>query len=149
MSNGTITYNNGDVFTGIQESLTKRVGVYRSPDVDVYTGRFDKENGHGEMIVNSAPDKYIYKGQMRKGQRHGSGIMKIMSGPLNGERYRAMFKEGWEVRKSRNPIVKEEEEEDMSPGGGGRRQTKRRVVKHSKRRVVKHSKRRVVKMWSQ
>ena len=123
--------------------------MYRCPDVDVYTGRFDKENGHGEMIVNSAPDKYIYKGQMRKGQRHGSGIMKIMSGPLNGERYRAMFKDGWEVRKSRNPIVKEEEEEDMTPGGGGRRQTKRRVVKHSKRRVVKHSKRRVVKMWSQ
>ena len=97
-------------------------------------------NVHGEMIVNSAPDKYIYKGQMRKGQRHGSGIMKIMSGPLNGERYRAKFDTDVEDEKSRNPIVKEEEE-DMSPGGGGRRQTKRRVVKHSKRRVLK--------MWSQ
>jgi hypothetical protein len=139
MRNGTITSKNGDVFTGIQESPTKRVGVYRYTDGDVFSGTFSKDvenggwklNGHGEMIVNSAPDKYIYKGQMRKGQRHGHGIMKIMSGPLNGERYRAMFKDGWEVRKSRKPLETEEE-----------KRSKRRGVKRSKRRGVKRYSRR-------
>jgi len=63
MSNGSITSNNGDVFTGIEESPPKRVGVFRYADGDVFTGTLSKENvwwllnGYGEMIVNSSPDK--------------------------------------------------------------------------------------------
>ena len=139
MSNGTITSNNGDVFTGIQESPTKRVGVYRYTDGDVFSGTFSKDvenvgwllNGYGEMIVNSSPNKFIYNGEIQNGERHGHGIMQIMSGPQKGERYMAKFDDGLEVIKSRKPL--ETEEEKRSKRRGGKRSKRRGGKRYSRR----------------
>jgi len=112
---GTTTYTNGIVFRGRREQEDmKRVGTFKYPDGDIFSGTFENQNGfwvlHGddaEMIANSVPNKFIYKGQMRNGVRHGLGTMQIMSGPRMGERYSAKFDKDVEVKGSRENLPKQ------------------------------------------
>jgi hypothetical protein len=71
--------DDGTVFEGTFETPTKRFGIFRYTDGNIFTGKFDlveggwKLNGYGEMIVKGMFTNYTYKGHFRNGVRLTKG----------------------------------------------------------------------------
>lgn len=86
----TITYSNGDVYTGGMSGLKKSgTGTYNYKNGDVYTGSFsdDRANGSGTMTYANGN---VYTGSFKDGLADGEGTYTYKS----GDTYVGSFKAG-------------------------------------------------------
>ena len=73
---GSIKFINGDEFAGLFQEGAMRCGIMTFKSGDVYSGEFENNtfNGAGKMTYSNGDE---YSGEFKDGNRHGSGQLTI------------------------------------------------------------------------